>query len=83
MVHRLTHELLHFLKAEGYTILIGLDKALMKEFVFTPVEWDVEKFKENSPFLEFSRYSIFLIDDLLGVDLKYLFTHRVVIPDGT
>lgn len=62
-------------------MLVGLDNAIKNEFVFTPVEWDVDEFKENAPYIDYNRHSIFLIDDLLGVDLKSLLTHRVLIPN--
>lgn len=87
MKHRLTHEVLHYLKAEGYTILVGIemlagiDKARISESVFTPVEWDVEEFRQNSQIEEYYRHSFLLIEDLLNADLRHLFGHKVVIPE--
>ena len=86
MKQKLTHEVLHYLKAEGYTILVGIemlvgiDKARISESVFTPVEWDVEEFRQNSQIEEYYRHSFLLIEDLLNVDPGQLFGHKVVIP---
>jgi hypothetical protein len=74
------------LKEEGYTILVGIemlagiDKARVSESVFTPVEWDVEEFRQNSQIEEYYRHSFLFIEDLLNTDLGHLFRHRVVLP---
>lgn len=83
MKHRLTHELLHYLKTKGYTMLVGIDRSALKEFIFTPVEWDVEEFIENSHFIDYRRYAVYFIDELLKVDLRHLFTLRVIMPENT
>jgi hypothetical protein len=86
MKHRLTHEILHYLKEEGYTILVGIemlagiDKARVSESVYTPVEWDIEEFKENSQIEEYYRHSFLFIEDLLNADVGHLLKHKVVIP---
>ncbi len=86
MKYRLTHEILHYLKEEGYTILVGIemlagfDKARVSESVFTPVEWDVEEFRENSEIEEYYRHSFLFIEDLLNTDISQFKRHKVVIP---
>lgn len=82
MKHRLTHELLTYLKAEGYTMLVGLEKAAKELYVFTPVQWNVSEFLENLHTASYNEYPIHIIDELLQVDLKQLFTHRVILPDA-
>lgn len=85
MKYRITHEVLRYLKSKGYTILVGIEmflatgEAKASEFIFTPVEWDVEEFKKYAKIEEYNRHSFFLIDDLLKVDLRQLYTHRVVV----
>lgn len=85
MKYRITHEVLHYLKSNGFTILVGIEIFLAKggakasEFIFTPVQWDVEEFKKYAEIEEYNRHSFFLIDDLLKVDLRHLYTHRVVV----
>jgi hypothetical protein len=87
MKYRLTHEVLHYLKSNGFTILVGIEvlagtgAVKASEFVFTPVEWDVEDFKKSAQAEEYNRHSFLLIDDLLKVDLKQLYSHRVIVLD--
>lgn len=84
MKYKITHEVLQYLKSKGYTILVGIEMFIAtggtktKESLFTPVEWDVEEFKKCAKIGEYNRHS-FLIDDLLKIDLRQLYTHRVVV----
>ena len=80
MKYRLTQELLTYLKAKGYTMLVGLGQAGLKDFIFTPVEWDVEEYVKNSHTFNYENHAIHFIDDLLKVDLKSIYMHRVVLP---
>ena len=80
MKHRLTHELLTYLKAKGYTMLVGIGQAGMKDYVFTPVEQD---FSTNSNSVTYRNHAFHFIDDLLKLDLKNLFMQRVVLPEET
>lgn len=60
-------------------MFLAKDGAKASDFIFTPVEWDVVEFKKYANIEEYNRHSFFLIDDLLKVDLRQLYTHRVVI----
>lgn len=80
MKHRLTHELLTYLKVEGYTMLVGIGQAGLKDYVFIPVEWDVEDYLKNSKTDNYEKHAFHIIDDLLKLDLKNIFMHRVVFP---
>lgn len=80
MKYRLTHELLNYLKKQGYTMLVGVSQATLKDYILTPVEWNVEEFLDNIHTTKYYRHSVHIIDDLLKLDLRYTFMHRVIIP---
>lgn len=85
MKYKITYDVLQRLKSKGYTILLGIEMFIatgggkVKEFLFTPVEWDVEEFKKCAKIEDYNRHLFFLIDDLLKIDLRQLYKHRVVV----
>jgi hypothetical protein len=80
MKYRLTHELLNYLKQKGYTMLVGVGQDTLKDYILIPVEWNVEEYMENIHATNYHRHSVHMIDDLLKLDLRHSFMHRVIIP---
>lgn len=80
MEQNLTHELLRSLKEQGYTMLVGEGQAGWDEYVYTPVDWDVEAFLNATMTTNFDEHAIDIIDELLKVDFQFLYMHRVIVP---
>lgn len=79
MEQQLTHELLRSLKEKGYTMLVGEGQADWDEYVYTPVDWDVEAFLNETMTTNFDEHAIDIIDELLKMDVQFLHMHRVIL----
>lgn len=77
MEHQLTKELLLYLKSEGYTILVGEGQVDWDEYVYTPVDWDVEEFLESTHGTSYDDHAIEIIDELLKMEFDRYYMHRV------
>lgn len=61
-------------------MLVGDGQATLKDYILTLVEWNVEEFLNNIHTTKYNRHSVHIIDDLLKLDLRNSFMHRVIIP---
>lgn len=80
MEQQITHELLRSLKEKGYTMLVGEGQADWDEYVYTPVNWDVDAFLNDTMKYSFDDHAIDIIDEMLKVDFQFLYMHRVIVP---
>lgn len=80
MKHRLTPELLHYLKKEGYTMLVGIDQSILKDYTYTPVAWNINEYLNNTDDIDYGLHPVHMIDELLKLDLRHYFTYRVILP---
>lgn len=79
MEQQLTPELLLHLKSEGYTMLVGEGQADWDEYLYTPVDWDVEAFLESTHSTSYDDHAIDIIDELLKMEFDLYYMHRVKI----
>lgn len=79
MKHNLSHSLLNYLKAEGYTILYAENQGASDTYIYTPKIWDVEEFLESSNFKNYDHHAIDLIDELLKLEDESLKEHSVIL----
>lgn len=80
MKHRLTPELLTYLKKEGYTMLIGIDRSTLKDYIYTPATWSINEYLNNIEDIDYDHPAVHMIDELLKLDWKHNFTYRVILP---
>lgn len=81
MEHQLTHKILHRLQMEGYTILVAENQGENDSYTYTPVDWDVDAFLNETMTTNFDQHAIDIIDELLKIDEKLLSQHTVIIND--
>ena len=78
MKHRLTPELLTYLKREGYTMLVGIDQNRLEDY--TPVTSSINEHLTNNEDIDYDHHPVHRIDELLKLDWRHYFTYKVILP---